>query len=163
MEKKTAAGSEVYETLDIRRGEIYYISGDGKTKGHEQRADRPAVIVSNDRMNKTSGTVEVVYLTTKPKTDLQTHCTIRSTKRASTALCEQITTVSKERLQRYICTCTATEKKNIEICLMISLELNSRNETAANEAELVRVTAERDTYKDMYMELLKRLEDSRIV
>ena len=34
---------------------------------------RPAVIVSNDKNNAKSNTVEVVYMTTKPKTDLPTH------------------------------------------------------------------------------------------
>ena len=54
---------------DIRRGEIFYIARGGATNGSEQFADRPAVVVSNDENNKHSGVIEVVYMTTQPKTD----------------------------------------------------------------------------------------------
>ena len=69
---------------DVKRGEIYYISRGGYNTGSEQQADRPGVIVSNDKNNKNSQTLEVVYLTTQPKNELPTHCTIRSTGRVST-------------------------------------------------------------------------------
>ena len=72
--------------MDIKRGDIWYIES-GYSVGSEQRAGRPAIVVS-------SGTVEVVYLTTQPKRDLPTHVTISSLSRESTALCEQITSVS---------------------------------------------------------------------
>ena len=81
---------------DVKRGEIYYISRGGYNTGSEQQADRPGVIVSNDKNNKNSQTLEVVYLTTQPKNELPTHCTIRSTGRVSTVLCEQIHTVAVE-------------------------------------------------------------------
>ena len=79
---------------DIRRGEIFYIARGGATNGSEQFADRPAVVVSNDENNKHSGVIEVVYMTTQPKTDLPTHVTVRSTGRLSTVLCEQVSSVS---------------------------------------------------------------------
>ena len=82
---------------DIRRGEIFYIARGGATNGSEQFADRPAVVVSNDENNKHSGVIEVVYMTTQPKTDLPTHVTIRSTGRISKVLCEQVSSVSTER------------------------------------------------------------------
>ena len=87
---------------DLHRGEIYYISRGGASYGHEQQADRPAVIVSNEKNNENSGVVEVVYLTTQPKTDLPTHTVIRSTGRVSTVLCEQIVSVSVDRIAGYI-------------------------------------------------------------
>lgn len=37
---------------DVKRGEIYYISRGGYNTGSEQQADRPGVIVSNDKNNK---------------------------------------------------------------------------------------------------------------
>ena len=39
---------------DVKRGEIYYISRGGYNTGSEQQADRPGVIVSNDKNNKNS-------------------------------------------------------------------------------------------------------------
>ena len=86
--------------MDIKRGDIWYIES-GYSVGSEQRAGRPAIVVSNNRNNQYSGTVEVVYLTTQPKRDLPTHVTISSLSRESTALCEQITSVSTERFGSY--------------------------------------------------------------
>lgn len=37
---------------DVKRGEIYYISRGGYNTGSEQQADRPGVIVSNDKIIK---------------------------------------------------------------------------------------------------------------
>ena len=105
----------------MKRGDIYYVNNIGGRIGSEQHAGRPAIIVSNDRSNERSGTVEVVFCTTKPKCDSPTHVTVRSTYFPSTALCEQITTVSKERLGRYVGTCTETEMSNLGTAIEISL------------------------------------------
>lgn len=50
---------------DVKRGEIYYISRGGYNTGSEQQADRPGVIVSNDKNNKNSQTLEVVNMSYK--------------------------------------------------------------------------------------------------
>lgn len=53
---------------DIKRGEMFYISRGGASyNGSEQHADRPAVVVSNNKNNENSNVVEVVYMTTQPK------------------------------------------------------------------------------------------------
>lgn len=122
---------------DIKRGEIFYISRGGVTTGSEQFSDRPVVVVSNDKGNQNGGTVVVVYLTTQPKTDLPTHCTIRSTGRISTALCEQVHTVSIERVGKYIGQCTDAEMKNIDIALMISLSLDAGTKTSKQYNETI--------------------------
>ena len=94
----------------MKRGEIYYIERyRNEESGSEQHAGRPAIIVSNDKNNEFSETVEVVYLTTQPKNDLPTHVEIRSTARASVALCEQVTTVSVSRVGEYVGTCTSSK------------------------------------------------------
>lgn len=40
--------------MTIKRGEIYYIQSYGNECGSEQRAGRPAIIVSNDKGNQSS-------------------------------------------------------------------------------------------------------------
>ena len=65
---------------EIKRGDIWYIESGYNTVGSEQRPGRPAIVVSNDRNNEYSSTLEVVYLTTQPKHDLPTHVTIRDRK-----------------------------------------------------------------------------------
>lgn len=123
---------------DVKRGGIYYISRGGYNTGSEQQADRPGVIVSNDKNNKNSQTLEVVYLTTQPKNELPTHCTIRSTGRVSTVLCEQIHTVAVERIGKYIGVCTAQEMQNIDIGLMISIGLGDRGRQRTKQLSLIR-------------------------
>lgn len=76
----------------IKRGDIYFIRDTRQSIGSEQKADRPAVIVSNDANNKHSGVYEVVYMTTQPKTDLPTHFITNNTHytangRLETAFC----------------------------------------------------------------------------
>lgn len=124
---------------DIRRGEIFYIArGGGASCGSEQYADRPAVVVSNDENNKHSGIIEVAYLTTQPKTELPTHVTIRSTGRVSTVLCEQVTSVSVERVNNYIGQVSEQEMKNIDIALMISLQLDGDSKSHKQYNETIK-------------------------
>nr|UVX80351.1 MAG: PemK-like, MazF-like toxin of type II toxin-antitoxin system [Bacteriophage sp.] len=123
----------------IHRGEIYYISrGGASPQGCEQYPDRPAVIVSNEQNNEHSGTVEVVYMTTQPKTDLPTHCVIRSTGRTSTVLCEQVNSVSVERIGTYIGEVSEQEIQNIDIALMISLQLDGNAKTSKKYQEQIK-------------------------
>lgn len=106
-----------------KRGEIYYIES-YYTTGSEQRAGRPAIIVSNEKNNANSATVEVVYLTTQPKHDLPTHVTVRGTGKDSIALCEQITSISTDRLGEYCGECSKQELAALETAMMISLNLS---------------------------------------
>lgn len=81
------------------------------------------MVVSNDSGNTHSPTIEVVYLTTQPKNDLPTHVVVRATGRDSVALCEQVTTVSLERVGDFCGECTKAEMQHIDIALMVSLAL----------------------------------------
>ena len=111
--------------MTIKRGEIYYIQSYGNECGSEQRAGRPAIIVSNDKGNQSSSTVEVVYLTTQPKHDLPTHVVIRATGKESIALCEQVHTVAVERVGDYCGECSKNEMQSVDIALLVSLSLDN--------------------------------------
>ena len=122
--------------------------------------------MSNEVNNENAEIVEVVYLTTQPKKDLPTHVAIRSTKYKSTAICEQITTVAKKRIGEYCGTCTDNEMQAVENAMMVSLGIDygdgdyyEEKETDVVEVseELVRVTAECDTYKKLYESLVTKL------
>ena len=106
--------------------------------GSEQHSDRPAVVVSNDKNNENSNVVEVVYMTTQPKTDLPTHVTVRSTGRPSTVLCEQVYSVLTERIGTYIGECSDKEMENIDIALMISLQLDGNMKTSKKYNETIK-------------------------
>lgn len=150
----------------IKRGDIHYIL-ESVSVGSEQRAGRPAIVVSNNAGNATSFVVEVVFLTTKPKTDMPTHVSIRSATYPSTALCEQITSVSTERVGEYVGTCTKQEMEAIDRALHISLDLipEAPVKTVAQsytKEAVDALTAERDMYKSMYDKLMDRILDRRI-
>lgn len=107
---------------EFYRGEIYYIMP-GEAIGSEMYGGRPGIIVSNEMNNRYSPTVEVVYLTGKPQKPLPTHVRINSAKYPSTALCEQITTVAKERISSYVGKLSPEEEQALNAALMVSIAL----------------------------------------
>ena len=111
----------------IRRGDIWYIgSTDNEdTFGSIQAAGRPAIIVSNNACNTYSSVVEVVYLTTRHKKRLPTHVVINSARVRSTALCEQIDSVTIDKLLNRHGQCTADEMHRVDAALAISVGLMS--------------------------------------
>lgn len=144
---------------DYKRGEIYYVAPSYAETGHEIWSGRPAVIVSNDELNRCRNCVEVVYLTTRPKQDSPCHVTIHATGRQSTALCEQISTVDKVRLTysgSAPCACTRKELTEIDAALLYSLSLDAPAPVTTLDLDKTRLLAERDIYKRMYEDLLER-------
>ena len=147
---------------DYCRGDIFFIT-EGAYTGSEQNGGRPGVIVSNDVGNKHSPNVEVVFLTSREKKPMPTHVEVLC-KVPSTALCENIQTVSKERLDSFIRSCTTSEMKNIDNALLCSLglhapaavgggtQVSTPTPAAVSEAEI-----ERNLYKALYERLLDRV------
>lgn len=159
---------------EIRRGEVYYINRTDDEIGSEQYSGRPAIIVSNNQNNTSSGTVEVVYLTTQPKKDLPTHVFISATlgiPRDSIALCEQITTVSVARLGNFICVLPRFVMSDINKAMMVSLGIPTEECGEEIEEEIEIEVAEEYTerereliykvkgmiYKDLYHNLLDKI------
>lgn len=119
--------------IEVFRGDIFYVQK-GFCTGSEQEAGRPAIIVSNDTGNRYSTCVEVVYLTTQEKTPMPTHVSLVC-KVQSTALCEQVFTVAKERLSDFVRRCTDEEMQKIDKALMISLGIPMKNDERIGELE----------------------------
>lgn len=103
------------------RGEIYHILPEDNETGSEQYSGRPAIIVSNEANNKFAPTLEVVYLTTKPKKALPTHVSIEAARFRSIALCEQVHTVAKTRVGDYIDKLSKYEVEDVDAAIVISL------------------------------------------
>lgn len=156
--------------MNIKRGEIYYVNK-MPVVGAEHEAGRPAVVVSTDRHNAKSGTIEVVYLTTRSKGMMPEHIFCSATGTDSTILCEQITTVSVDRVSDYITTLTEEEMLDVEAGLLHSLGMESYipdeheddkpddepSEAPVFDADVHRITMERDFYKQMYESLLEKI------
>ena len=119
----------------VKRGDIYFIAGTATT-GSEQGGDRPAIIVSNDIGNRFAPIAEVVYLTTPKKAGLPTHVFIGSAERPSVALCEQIVTVSKRRIERYVGRVTEEEMDKIDKALQKSLGIHKKADTGGDAMKI---------------------------
>lgn len=112
----------MYTENEYHRGEIFFIN-EGESSGSEQGGARPGIIVSNDIGNKHAPIVEVVYLTSREKKMMPTHVRIKSSPIPSIALCEQIETVYKKRIGKYLAKATMDEMKQIDKALAVSIGL----------------------------------------
>ena len=132
------------QDIRVHRGDIFWVRQDYAAVGSEARKNRPAIIVSNEKNNTYSGTVELVYLTTAEKKPMPTHVTIETMGKQSTALCEAIYTVDKGRLENYYCTLTTEEMKLVDQAVLVSLGLTAPptcivDVSQSSELEKVRV------------------------
>lgn len=110
--------------MEINKGDIVWVEN-SKTTGSEMAGTRPAIVVSNNKANQYSPVVTVVWLCSNERKPLPTHCTVKALK-LSTAVCENVTTVSKERIGGYIRTATEDEVDAVDRCLRIHLDLVER-------------------------------------
>lgn len=146
--------------MAIKRGQIYWIyrNEDRPAIGscQDPGPGRPGIVVSNDDNNLYSETVEIVYLTTAPKTNLPTHCTITSSEKNSTALCEQVTTVSVNQVGKHIGTCTVEEMRKVDNCMMTSLGIKCKAPAPApvDDTELKNLKMD----NAMYMAQIEKLK-----
>ena len=92
--------------MKVQKNEIYYADLN-PVQGSEQGGIRPVLIIQNDIGNKASPTVIIAAITSKGKQKgLPTHVTIRleegSLPKESMAMLEQIRTIDKDRLIKYV-------------------------------------------------------------
>lgn len=113
----------------IKRGEVFWID-EAEIRGeHEIAKNRLGVVVSHNKQNYKGGTVQVVYLTTAEKSASPNHVKIDYLGTPSTIICEQLTTVSVERvgarsgyLPKYI-------MEQIDEGICYSLDIKKQTET----------------------------------
>ena len=145
--------------MDVRRGDIFYVKNNKIVTGCEIQGSRPAIIVSNDMANIHSQNVTVVWLTSQEKHPLPAHCTIKA-QVLSTALCESVNTVSKERLERYMRSLKDEEMAEVDRCLRNALGLS---ESATSEVEVAEPyeyqESNDDDIKEMFEELIRNMDD----
>ena len=108
--------------MKVQKNEIYYADLN-PVQGSEQGGIRPVLIIQNDIGNKASPTVIIAAITSKGKQKgLPTHVTIRleegSLPKESIAMLEQIRTIDKDRLIKYVgridtCSANAIERASL--------------------------------------------------
>lgn len=109
---------------NYRRGDIY-LARLNPVVGSEQRGTRPVVIVQNNLANKTSPTLIVVPITSiKKKAKLQSHIVITGHKYIfdnAMILVEQIRTIDKRRIKRYMGRLSYEDLKRVDVALKKTL------------------------------------------
>lgn len=113
----------------IVRGDIFYANLNRGT-GSEQYGYRPVLVIQNNIGNRFSPTIIVAAITGKThyKARLPTHCIIDSSRNFSVpsmVLLEQIVTIDKSRLKRYVGRISDKDIFEINKALSISLGLDS--------------------------------------
>ena len=110
----------------IKRGDIYYADL-SPAVGSEQGGIRPVLIVQNNVGNYHSPTVIIAVLTSKTKKKLPTHICIHSGEgnvtMDSTVLLEQLITIDKFRLQKYVGTVSQEVMDQVDRAMLVSLGL----------------------------------------
>ena len=107
-----------------------------------QNDGRPVIIISNNACNRFSPAITVIPLTTADKKPLPTHVKIlMEDSKISTALCEQLRTISTELLEDYIGTLDDTKLTEIEGAILITLgfkqpEIQKEIEPATSETTI---------------------------
>lgn len=88
-----------------RKGDIFWAELGEEREGSLQAGARPVLVVSNNKANEFSPVITIIPITSKMcKAKLPTHVLIKECglERPSIALAEQITSISKDKLERKI-------------------------------------------------------------
>lgn len=104
------------------RGQMYWASIEGKNGNLTKR--RPVVILSNDKCNDHGNDLTVIPMTSHDKKEwMPTHVKlmVNTPGELSTAKCEYLTTVPKEKVGNYIRTLNPRELERVTYASMIQI------------------------------------------
>lgn len=135
----------------VKRGDIFYANlGSSNIVGSEQGNDRPVIVIGNDIGNKFSPVVIVAVITSQMnKAKLPTHIEVGSEcglQKDSIILLEQIKTIDKNRLGKYIGKADVNTMNKVNNAIEISLAIGEgaifsvtkEERTAMQKAKLVK-------------------------
>lgn len=107
----------------VKRGDVFYAELE-PIIGSEQGGVRPVLVVQNNVGNKYSPTIVVLPISSAKKSEMPTHIRICGSKmlpKNSVILAEQIRTIDRNRLQKYIGSVDWEIMKKVEIAMKISI------------------------------------------
>lgn len=110
----------------IKQGQVW-LARPYHTSGHIESKTRPVIIISNNQSNIFSPNVNVIPITsarTKPRGVYQLQYYWQNSQDPQTILCEQITTIPKTYLLRYLYSMESSILNEIKDAVIFQLSLN---------------------------------------
>ncbi|MEX2188416.1 MAG: type II toxin-antitoxin system PemK/MazF family toxin [Pirellulales bacterium] len=108
------------------RGDVWYVDFD-PTRGHEQAGRRPALVISADGFNRGSAGLAVVLPITSKAKGIRSHVPVAAKEggltKASYVKCEDIRSVSLQRLGKRLGAVAPTTLATVDNVLRILLDL----------------------------------------
>ena len=108
----------------FKRGQIWMAEFYDGVGSEQKGRQRPILIAQNDMGNFYAPTVTIVPLTSRTKRWMPTHVTLHKTiclLYTSTALVEQITTISKERFIKFLGMIDSSEMIQVEEAIRVQM------------------------------------------
>lgn len=142
----------------IKRKEIWYIKNNTAVGG-EIVGNRPFLVIGNEKTIQINKTVIGVYLTKTPRSESPFHVTIK-TNVMSTAICEQINTVSIDRFVNKVGEITDVELALIEKAIINALGIKINNSSNIfHSPDYISLKTELLVYKKIYEDYIRIQEN----
>ena len=107
-----------------KRGEVFWVSFDPSVGGEVQKT-RPAIILSNNAANAVLNRLIVLPLSSKTARLYPGEVIVQINQQTSKAMSDQLTTISKLRLQKKITRITEEEMASVEEAVLLQLGIRT--------------------------------------
>lgn len=147
----------------ILRGEVYWVSVDDSL-GSEIQTGRPAVVISGNKANEVLPTVIIAYITSQGRPS-PSSVSIKYENEFRRVVCNQVRTIDKQRLSRYMFTLQPPELIRVTGALATSMCIplaTVAKEEPAEDPEKTALKAECDMWKRLYNITMDQLVEIKV-